>query len=118
LGTVRQVTTSTDSHPSSAQPWDPAPDSAEIAAATARLLDTTHTLSDADVWAPSGLPGWSRGHVLAHVAGNADSLVTLLTWAATGVEHPQYPSREARDAAIEAGAGDPTGRQDPRLPTS
>jgi len=71
------------------------------------LLDTARTLSDADVLAPSGLPGWSRGHVLSHIARNADSLVNLLSWAATGVEIPQYPSREVRDADIEAGASRP-----------
>ena len=87
------------------QRWDPAPDSAEIEAATSRLLETARTLSDADVLAPSALPGWSRGHVLTHIARNADSLRNLLTWAATGVEHPQYPSSEARNAGIEAGAG-------------
>ena len=87
------------------QRWNPAPDSAEIEAATSRLLVTARTLSDDDVRAPSGLPGWSRGHVLSHIARNADSLVNLLTWAATGVEQPQYPSREARDVGIEAGAG-------------
>ncbi len=89
------------------QHWDPAPDSAEIEAATSRLLATAKTLSDADVRAPSGLPGWSRGHVLSHIARNADSLVNRLTTAATGVDIPQYPSPEARDAGIEAGAAPP-----------
>jgi maleylpyruvate isomerase len=93
------------------QRFDPAPDSAEIEAATSRLLATARTLSDADVLAPSALPGWSRGHVLTHIARNADSLVNLLTWAATGVEHPQYPSRESRDASIEAGARRPAAEQ-------
>jgi maleylpyruvate isomerase len=91
------------------QHWDPAPDSAEIEAATSRLLVTAKTLSDADVLAPSGLPGWSRGHVLTHIARNADSLVNRLTTAATGVDIPQYPSREVRDADIEAGAARPIG---------
>jgi maleylpyruvate isomerase len=89
------------------QQFDPAPDSAEIAAATTRLLVTANTLSDAEVLAPSGLPGWTRGHVLTHVARNADSLVNRLTSAATGVDIPQYPSSAARDAAIEAGAARP-----------
>jgi maleylpyruvate isomerase len=93
------------------QHWDPAPDSAEIEAATSRLLVTAKTLSDADVLAPSGLPGWTRGHVLSHIARNADSLVNLLSWAATGVEHPQYPSAEARDAGIEARADRPAAEQ-------
>jgi maleylpyruvate isomerase len=93
------------------QHWDPAPDSAEIEAATARLLATATTLSDADVLAPSALPGWSRGHVLTHIARNADSLVNRLTTAATGVDIPQYPSPAARDAGIEAGATRPIGEQ-------
>ncbi|WP_084958186.1 maleylpyruvate isomerase family mycothiol-dependent enzyme [Thermoactinospora rubra] len=81
--------------------------SAELAAATNRLLATAVTLSDADVAAPSRLPGWTRGHVLTHLARNADSLIRLLTWARTGVVTPQYPSQEARDAEIEAGAARP-----------
>ncbi|WP_158548484.1 maleylpyruvate isomerase family mycothiol-dependent enzyme [Blastococcus sp. TF02A-26] len=50
---------------------------------------------------PSLLPGWTRAHVLAHVAGNADAVTNLLHWARTGVETPMYPSAEARDAEIE-----------------
>jgi maleylpyruvate isomerase len=100
------------------QHWDPAPDSAEIAAATARLLDSAHTLSDAEVRAPSGLPGWSRGHVLTHIARNADSLVNLLTWAASGVEQPQYRSAADREAGIEAGAARPLAEQIADLGTS
>ncbi|MEV0474381.1 maleylpyruvate isomerase N-terminal domain-containing protein, partial [Streptomyces prunicolor] len=30
---------------------------------------------NASVAEPSRLPGWSRGHVLAHLARNADALV-------------------------------------------
>ncbi|MFC4592381.1 maleylpyruvate isomerase family mycothiol-dependent enzyme [Sphaerisporangium corydalis] len=78
---------------------------AELAAATDRLLATTAALSDPDVTAPSLLPGWSRGHVLTHVARNADSLVNLMTWAKTGVFIPQYPTQEIRDAEIAEGAG-------------
>ena len=46
---------------------------------------------------PSLLPGWSRGHVLTHLARNADGAVNLLTWARTGVETPQYVSQEQRE---------------------
>ncbi len=53
---------------------------------------------------PSRLPGWSRAHVVGHVARNADALVNLLTWAATGVETPMYQSREQRNADIETAA--------------
>lgn len=61
-------------------------------------------LGESELREPSALPGWSRAHVLAHVARNADGLRNLLTWANTGVETPMYPSAEARDADIEAGA--------------
>jgi maleylpyruvate isomerase len=54
--------------------------------------------------APSILPGWTRAHVLSHVARNADAMINLLTWARTGVPTPAYASQEARDAAIEEGS--------------
>ena len=54
--------------------------------------------------APSALPGWSRAHVLTHIARNADAMINLLKWAATGTETPAYASTEARNEAIEAGA--------------
>lgn len=76
-----------------------------IDAATGRLLASASALSDGQAREPSPLPGWSRGHVLTHVARNADGLCNLLIWAQTGQERPQYPSQEARDAAIEAGSG-------------
>jgi maleylpyruvate isomerase len=49
---------------------------------------------------PSLLPGWTRAHVLGHLAGNADALVNLLAWARTGTETPMYASAEAREAEI------------------
>jgi maleylpyruvate isomerase len=78
-----------------------------LAGATGRLLATAASLTDRQVAEPSPLPGWSRGHVLTHLARNADGLRNLLIWARTGVVTPQYPSGQARDAAIEAGAGRP-----------
>lgn len=64
-------------------------------------------LGEPELRAPSALPGWSRAHVLAHVARNADGLQNLLNWANTGVETPMYASAEARDADIEAGSQRP-----------
>ena len=72
--------------------------------ATARLAVAVERLTDEDIAAPSLLPGWTRGHVITHVARNADALRNLLVWARTGVETPSYPSQAARDAGIEAGA--------------
>ncbi|MCZ2830720.1 maleylpyruvate isomerase family mycothiol-dependent enzyme [Modestobacter sp. VKM Ac-2986] len=57
-------------------------------------------LTDEELTGPSLLSGWTRAHVLAHLAGNADAMVNLLTWARTGVETPAYSSDEARDAHI------------------
>jgi maleylpyruvate isomerase len=70
-----------------------------------RIDDSVAGLTDGDARAPSRLAGWSRGHVLTHLARNADALVNLLTWARTGVERPMYVSSDQRDADIEAGAG-------------
>ena len=60
--------------------------------------------------APTDLPGWTRAHVVAHVAANAEALVNLATWARTGVESPMYASPEQRDTDIEAGAALPADR--------
>ncbi len=80
---------------------------AEIDRATARLLATAADLDGDPATTPSLLPGWTRGHVLTHIARNADGLVNLYTWARTGVKTPQYASPEQRDADIEAGAHRP-----------
>ncbi|HXR42768.1 MAG TPA: maleylpyruvate isomerase N-terminal domain-containing protein, partial [Acidothermaceae bacterium] len=83
--------------------FDPTQTSGEIAGATARLLDTARTMSDDDVLGPSLLPGWSRGHVLTHLARNADGLRNLLLGAMEGVERKAYPGGpESRAADIEA----------------
>lgn len=76
----------------------------KIETATGALLRALDGLDDTTAHAPSRLPGWTRGHVLTHIARNADGLVNLLTWAKTGVKTPMYPSREQRNADIEAGA--------------
>jgi maleylpyruvate isomerase len=73
--------------------------------ATARFLGTISDLTDDDVRAPSLLPGWSRGHVITHVARNADALTRVLHGAQFEEPHAMYDSAEQRDADIEAGAG-------------
>jgi maleylpyruvate isomerase len=78
---------------------------ARIGEATDRLLAAAAALTDEGAREPSLLPGWTRGHVLTHVARNADGLANLLRWARTGTETPMYASREARQAGIEEGAG-------------
>ncbi len=76
-----------------------------LGAATAGLLATSASFTDMQVREPSLLPGWTRGHVLSHIARNADGLGNLLRGAATGAQIPMYASPQARDADIEAGAG-------------
>ena len=76
-----------------------------VDAATQRLLDDARTLSEADLRAPSLLPGWTRAHVLAHTARNADAMRNLLAGARSGQDRPAYASAEAREAEIEQGAG-------------
>jgi maleylpyruvate isomerase len=77
----------------------------QITAATECLLAAVTGLGDEDMRAPSLLPGWTRGHVLTHVARNAEGGTRLLTWARTGVPAAEYRSLAARAADIEAGAG-------------
>jgi maleylpyruvate isomerase len=76
-----------------------------IITATEYVLTTAGGLSDDDMRDRSLLPNWSRGHVLTHLARNADGGTRLLTWARTGVPAAEYPSLEERAAQIEAGAG-------------
>ena len=75
--------------------------------ATARLIGDVGRLADADVREPSLLPGWTRGHVLTHLARNAQGGARLLGWAWTGIPSYEYPSVAARAAAIERGRGGP-----------
>lgn len=74
---------------------------------TARLIRAAAALFDRDVRAASALPGWSRGHVLTHVARNADALINLITGVRTGNPRTMYPNPQARDADIESGAHRP-----------
>lgn len=55
------------------------------------LFTRAAPLDDAGLDAPSTLPGWSRKHLVAHVAANADALGNLVHWAATGGAHRCTP---------------------------
>ncbi|WP_414719768.1 maleylpyruvate isomerase family mycothiol-dependent enzyme [Umezawaea sp.] len=77
---------------------------AAVDRATEAFYSAVAELDTSAVRGPSLLPGWTRAHVITHVARNADALVNLLTWAKTGVEHQAYTSRSDRDADIEEGS--------------
>jgi maleylpyruvate isomerase len=77
----------------------------QIDQATQRLLGTARIITDPDLRVPSMLPGWTRGHVLAHVSRNADGMRNVLVGVRTGQDRPAYASAEAREAGIEQDAG-------------
>lgn len=78
-----------------------------ITAHTERLLDTARGLDDPR--APTLCAGWTVGHVLSHVARNADGLAALVRSAMDGSGETMYASPQDRDADIDAGADRPIG---------
>jgi maleylpyruvate isomerase len=84
-------------------------DRAELDADTASCVESHAVLDrfladlgELDVTTPSRLPGWSIGHVLTHIARNADGQMSILDG------FHQYPhGAEGRNADIESGASRP-----------
>jgi maleylpyruvate isomerase len=83
------------------------PELAALAQSADRFLGAVRTLADDDVRRASALPGWTRAHLLTHVAQGADSRTGMLRAARSGLIGEQYPSEQARADAIEAGARRP-----------
>ena len=86
---------------------DTADDLAVLRASTNDLIAglTAENWTDDDVRAPSLLPGWTRGHVLTHIARNADSITRTLAGALRGEVVERYVGGQAgRAAGIEGGA--------------
>jgi len=79
----------------------PRPDPDTIARADRALVRTVDALSDLQYADPSQLPGWTRAHVVAHLALNGEGLAGVLHGAHSGRPQPMYASAEARDADIE-----------------
>lgn len=72
----------------------------------ARLLATLADLTDDGARAPSRLAGWSVGHLVTHLARNADAHRRRLDGALAGVDVPKYGGgAQQRQREIEAGAG-------------
>lgn len=72
-----------------------------------RLLVTVQALRQTDLTEDSSLPAWTLGHLLSHIARNADALCNLLQWARTGIETPMYESKDQRNTDIDLGATRP-----------
>lgn len=70
-----------------------------------RLDSSLGSLAEALVREPSALPGWTRAHVLAHIAGNATTAAEMFEGYARGADVAQYGgSHTRREAEIEANA--------------
>lgn len=86
--------------------------------AESALADVLAALPDAAWSEPSALPGWTRGHVVAHLVLNAEGMAAAVTAVREGRPATLYASQEARDGDIEGTAtADPTVLRD-RLRTA
>jgi maleylpyruvate isomerase len=84
----------------------PVDDLEHVSEAESRLFATIRAFDDATMRSPSLLPDWTVGHLLTHMARNADSHSRRTVAAIEGVVVDQYPGGVAERAAdIEAGAG-------------
>jgi maleylpyruvate isomerase len=86
----------------------PAPD--DLIAWLHKAADTVAAdaakFSDEDVRAPSALPDWTRGHVLAHLTGISNAMARQLEYAARGETIELYDGgMEGRNRAIGMAAG-------------
>ncbi|MFF7633700.1 maleylpyruvate isomerase family mycothiol-dependent enzyme [Kitasatospora sp. NPDC008050] len=79
----------------------------ELDRSGARLATSLAALTDDQVRSSSALPGWSRGHVISHLARSIDAYRWLLALARTGVEPGPRPGSAELAHATEAGAGRP-----------
>ena len=74
-------------------------------AAHSRLLTTVRGLTNEQARSRSRLPGWTVGHVLTHIARNADGHARRLDAALRGENLPRYPGGTAqRNSEIAGGA--------------
>lgn len=71
---------------------------------TALCHEAIDGLDEAAYDASSLLSGWTRKHLVAHLATNAEAVGRLLHWARTGERTPMYSSPEQRTADIDAGS--------------
>src|SRR6478672_4237937 len=79
---------------------------AELRRAADVVTGIAASLDDAAVAAPSELPGWTRGHVLAHLAGIANAMARQVEYSTRGERIELYDGGfEGRNRAIELAAG-------------
>ncbi len=103
---MTDVTDVTDAAPPDGPTAPPEADLHRVVAAESRLAVAVDGLTDEAAARPSRLPGWTVGHLLTHLARNADSHRRRTAAALRGEEVDQYPGGLAgREAEIEEGAG-------------
>ena len=76
-----------------------------LGGATQRVIRTVDGLHDDDWSAPSLCPGWTRAHVVAHLALNAEGMAEALHGVLGAEPAPMYASDERRDGDIDDLAG-------------
>jgi len=79
--------------------WDPG-DLTGVEASSQTLTRTVDALTAEDLGAPSLLPGWTRAHVVAHLALNAFALAQVIDGVIQGNPVAMYESDEQREADI------------------
>ncbi|MFI5731992.1 maleylpyruvate isomerase family mycothiol-dependent enzyme [Kribbella sp. NPDC051587] len=80
----------------------------DVKTAAARMSSLVAGLDEATARGDSELPGWTRGHLITHVANFSRAFTRQVEYALRGELVEVYDGgRPARDAAIEAGAGRP-----------
>ena len=70
-----------------------------------RLIADLTPLTDADFRRPSLLPGYSRGHLVTHIANKAKAHIGLFEGAAAGETRRLHPVGYDPDQAASADAG-------------
>jgi maleylpyruvate isomerase len=75
-----------------------------MAQGTQLIADAIAILDETAYADGTGLPDWSRKHVVAHLAANAEAIGNLVHWAASGERTPMYSSTDQRAADIETGS--------------
>ena len=80
---------------------------AQVADATTRLLASLDELAGIDPGRPTLCEGWTAGHVLTHLARNADGMRGCAEGAQRDEVVAMYESLDARSRDIDAGAGRP-----------
>src|SRR5262249_3857831 len=87
----RNASTARQSESVSGDTTKPAAELAAVDAAFALFLAAIAGLSDDDVRAPSLLPGWTRAHVLSHVARSGEADARTVDGAVRGEVLDKYP---------------------------